>query len=178
MSFKFFKIITGICLLLIVILIGCVAANVKINVTPSYPLGLYHQQAVKDPATHRNQLVLVCPDPDNPVIRKAVELKILPSGTGCPGRQAPLMKELVGTPGDQVTITDQGVTINGQPLKNSKIKFKTFELLMHPGYTHTLQQDEYWIMSDYNPNSFDSRYFGPVSGLEIKEYSKPILTIK
>lgn len=178
MRFKILKIITGGCLLLLVILIGCVIGNLTINVTPSFPLGVYQCLPIQDLPTCKNQLVLVCPDPDNPVIRKAVDLKILQPGSGCPpGRHAPLMKKLVGIPGDQVAITDQGVSINGQSLNNSKIKCKIFELLIHPGYTHTLQTNEYWIMSDYNPDSLDSRYFGPVSGQQIKQYTKPVFTL-
>lgn len=169
----------GCCVLFVIMLAVCIANNMGINITPSYPLGLYQQQQIQDPATCKDQLVLVCPDPDNPVIRKAVELKILPPGTICsPWQHAPLMKKLVGTPGDKITVTDQGVLINDHKIKNSKIKFKVFELLIHPGYNHTLRPDEYWVMSNYNPNSLDSRYVGPVSGSQIKQCAKPILTIK
>ncbi|MFH1216525.1 MAG: conjugative transfer signal peptidase TraF [Pseudomonadota bacterium] len=179
MHFKIFKIIVGGCLLLIVLLIGGAAANLTFNITPSWPLGLYHSKNITENLDgYKEQLVLVCLDPDNPVIRKANDLEILPPGTGCPGRQAPLMKKLVGIPGDQVAITDQGVMINDQLIKNSKIKFKIFEAEYHPGYSHTLQPNEYWIMSDYNANSLDSRYFGPVPRAQIKQSTQPILTIK
>jgi conjugative transfer signal peptidase TraF len=179
MHFKIFKITVGVCLMLIVLLISGVAANLTLNITPSWPLGLYHSKNITaNMDGYKDQLVLVCLDPDNPVIRQANDLEILPPGTGCPGRQAPLMKKLVGIPGDQVAITDQGVTINGQIIKNSKLKFMRFAIMILPGYSHTLQSDEYWLMSDYNANSLDSRYFGPVSRSQIKQYTQPILTIK
>ena len=169
----------GCCVLFVIMLAACIANNMRINITPSYPLGLYQQQQIQDPAACKGQLVLVCPDRGNPVIRKAVELKILPPGTDhSPWRHVPLMKMLVGTPGDKVTVTDQGISINDHRLKNSKIKFEVFELLIHPGYNHTLRSNEYWVMSNYNPNSLDSRYIGPVSGSQIKQRVKPIITIK
>jgi len=180
MHFKICKIAVGVCLLLIVLLIGGAAGHLTLNITPSWPLGLYHSRNITDNMVdgYKEQLVLVCLDPYNPVIRKAHDLEILPPGTGCPGRQAPLMKKLVGIPGDQVAITDQGVTINGRIIKNSKIKFKIFEVEYHPGYSHTLQPNEYWVMSDYNQNSLDSRYFGPVARTQIRQSTQPILTIK
>ena len=180
MRFKILKISVGLTLLLIVLLLSCAATGLTVNITASWPRGLYHSKKITGSLeNYKNQLVLVCPDPENPAIIKAVENNILPAGPHCGSRGlAPLLKELVGIPGDVITATDQGISINGQQLNNSKIKFKMFELLIHPGYTHTLQPDEYWVMSDYNPNSLDSRYFGPVSGRAIIEASEPFLVIQ
>lgn len=180
MRFKFLKTAVGVCLLFIVLLLSCVAANLTVNITASWPRGLYHsKKIVGSMDNYKNQLVLVCPDLDNPAIIKAVENNILPPSDGCESfGYAPLMKKIVGIPGDTITVTDQGITVNGRQLKNSKIKFKIFELLIHPGYTHILQPNEYWVMSDYNPNSLDSRYFGPISGQAIIQSSEPYLTIK
>ncbi len=180
MRFKILKTSVAFSLLLIVLLLSCAAAGLTVNITASWPRGLYHSKKITGKIdNYKNQLVLVCPDPDNPAIIKAVENNILPAGPSCGSwGLAPLLKKIVGTPGDMITATDQGISVNGQPLNNSKMKFKIFELLIHPGYSHILQQDEYWVMSDYNPNSLDSRYFGPVSGRAIIQASEPFLTMK
>ena len=180
MRFKILKTTVALSLLLIVLLLSCAAAGLTVNITASWPRGLYHsKKIIGEVNNYKNQLVLVCPDPDNPAIIKAVENNILPAGPHCGSwGLAPLLKKLVGVPGDVITVTDRGISVNGKPLENSRIKFKIFELLIHPGYSHTLQPGEYWVMSDYNPNSLDSRYFGPVSDRAIIEASEPFLTIQ
>jgi len=39
-----------------------------------------------------------------------------------------------------------------------------------------LGPDEVLLMSDYNPASFDSRYFGPLQTTTIESVIKPLLT--
>ncbi len=175
---KILKCVFILCSIIAAILFLFVTTNIGINLTPSYPLGVYKSHKIEDPATCKNQLVLVCPDPQNPAILEAIENRLLPHGTSCENWDyAPLMKELVGVPGDTVTVNNQGITaINGKQLDNSKIKFEIFELLIHPGYTYTLRSGEYWVMSDYNPNSLDSRYIGPVLDTQIIKCSKPVVT--
>src|SRR5271165_3164091 len=41
---------------------------------------------------------------------------------------------------------------------------------------HILGPDEVLLMSDYNPASFDSRYFGPLQTTTIESVIKPLLT--
>ncbi len=176
MRFKILKATVVVLMLTIGGLVMAAMANVGINVSASYPLGLYQHEPIHNPP-HKNKFVLVCPDPRNPVIREAKRLKILAIGS-CPGGYAPFLKKLRGVPGDRVTVTDQGVLINGKLLENSKIKFKIFEMLIRPGYTHTLRPGEYWVMSDYSKNSLDCRYIGPISRSSIIDYTRPIFTIK
>lgn len=177
MILKIFKSLTAISMLLLVVLIGFDLVGICINVTPSYPFGLYLNHFCEDPIACKNGLVLVCLDPAHPVIQKALHYKILPPGTGCYGKTAPLIKKLVGTPGDQVEVSNKGISINGRLLENSKIKFKRFEMSVHPGDTYTLQPGQYWVMSDFNPNSLDSRYFGAVTREQITQCSRPLFII-
>ena len=125
----------------------------------------------------KNKLVLVCPDSANPAVIKATQRNILPIGSGCRSWGfAPLMKELVGIPGDLITVTNHGVAINNRRLRNSKIKFEIFQLLIPTDYSRILQKNEYWVMSDYSPNSFDSRYIGPVTKDQIIQCTTPVFT--
>lgn len=81
----------------------------------------------------------------------------------CPDGSMPLIKRVMGVAGDRVTVTNHGVEINGQPVPNSRpldldTKGRT---LPHVRGIFTLKQGEIWTAGEH-PNSFDSRYFGPV----------------
>ncbi len=39
-----------------------------------------------------------------------------------------------------------------------------------------LDDSEYLLMSDVNPNSFDARYFGLIAGLQIQHVVEPFFT--
>ena len=86
------------------------------------------------------------------------------SGHGsCPDGSMPLIKRVVGVAGDLVTATDAGIDINGQPVPNSRpLDLDTLgRALPHLRGSFTLKQGEIWAAGEH-PNSFDSRYFGPV----------------
>jgi len=166
------------------LLIGCIlllaasyAGGIRLNLTKSLPRGIYYSKKISgDLYQHRGKYVSVCVNPRNPVIQKAKEWHVIHAGY-CPGHLMPFLKKLVGLPGDTISIDHDGVSINGQRLKNSRLKSNFFELFIHPGYRRTLQPDEYWVMSNYSPNSLDSRYFGPVNRSAILTISKPLYLI-
>jgi conjugative transfer signal peptidase TraF len=81
----------------------------------------------------------------------------------CPDGSMPLMKRVVGVAGDLVTATDAGIEINGQPVPNSRpLDLDTNgRALPHLRGCFGLKQGEIWAAGEH-PNSFDSRYFGPV----------------
>jgi conjugative transfer signal peptidase TraF len=81
----------------------------------------------------------------------------------CPDGSMPLIKRVVGVAGDLVTATDAGIDINGQPVPNSRpLDLDTKgRALPHLRGSFTLKQGEIWAAGEH-PNSFDSRYFGPV----------------
>jgi len=81
----------------------------------------------------------------------------------CPDGSMPLIKRVVGVAGDLVTATDAGIDINGQPEPNSRpLDLDTLgRALPHLRGSFTLKQGEIWAAGEH-PNSFDSRYFGPV----------------
>lgn len=180
--FKKIKIIIpGLIIGGILLIAASYAIGIRVNTSESWPRGLYYSSKIKKSESlepYRDQFVLVCPDPDNPVIQRAKKWNILKQGFQCPGNIAPFLKKLVGLPGDTITVERDGVRINGQPIKNSKIKYKNFELIVHYGYKRTLELGEYWVMSSYSPNSLDSRYFGPVKRSAVIMASKPLYLIE
>ena len=81
----------------------------------------------------------------------------------CPDGSMPLIKRVVGVAGDLVTATDAGIDINGQSVSNSRpLDLDTNgSALPHFRGSFRLKQGEFWAAGEH-PNSFDSRYFGPV----------------
>ena len=81
-----------------------------------------------------------------------------------------IIKRIVGVPGDNVTITNDGVFINGElynePYLSEDAKTATFVL---GGYYNsvTLSETQYFLIGDNRSNSYDSRYFGPVNKKDI-----------
>jgi len=79
----------------------------------------------------------------------------------CPDSSMPLIKRVVGVAGDLVTVTDAGIDINGQPVPNSRPLDTKESALPHFRGSFRLKQGDIWAAGEH-PNSFDSRYFGPV----------------
>ena len=122
--------------------------GIVLNVTASMPERVY-----KIGHGEKGSLVSFCSPIPHPSI-----------GHGsCPDGSMPLVKRVVGIAGDLVTATDHGVEINGQPVSNSR----PFDLdtkgaaLPHLRGSFALKPGEIWASGEH-PNSFDSRYFGPV----------------
>ncbi|MBX0330465.1 signal peptidase I [Oscillochloris sp. ZM17-4] len=76
-------------------------------------------------------------------------------------RVPPLIKRLIGLPGDQVAIRDGGVFINDSRLPEPYL-VGTTECSLYCNVT--LGANEYFFMGDNRPVSQDSRQFGPVLG--------------
>ncbi len=91
-----------------------------------------------------------------------------------------LMKQVYGMPGDTVLIKDLMVFINNEYL--GRIKLRDRQGLPLPIYqrdgTYVLRQNEYFVASNYIPNSFDSRYFGPINHGQIIGTAKPFFIYK
>jgi conjugative transfer signal peptidase TraF len=147
------------------------ATGIRINVSPSLPLGLYRQTS--DPAA---QLAEFCPQ--KPYGRFASERGYRSAGN-CPDGAAPLMKPVVATFGDVVNISSRGIAVNGILLPNTAPKMRDARgRLMKPWRSgeYRVERGDVWLGSSYSPWSYDSRYFGPVPESSIRARLKPILT--
>lgn len=156
--------------LLAALLIGLFLAKsfLVINLTESLPKGIYLKT---HDAPHRGDIVLVSP-PDREVFREARDRSYMlsglnPSGTGC------LIKIMAAVPGDTVSISDEGMLVNGTMLPNSARK----DIALRTGistFSGILQKSV--LLYTPHPASFDSRYFGPLPESCILSTLKPLIT--
>jgi conjugative transfer signal peptidase TraF len=149
------------------------AFGFKVNVTPSYPVGLWRVFPNKIPKVGDYALVEL--PKINPLFTLALARGfIFPTPDGA----APLIKKLAGIQGDRVVVKD-GVWFNGVHWPNSDIlpQDSAGRSLSHAA-DETIPEGFCWVMSDYNRRSFDSRYFGSIPVSAIKGVARPILVWK
>jgi conjugative transfer signal peptidase TraF len=99
-----------------------------------------------------------------------------PKGAGCDDKYAPLLKPIAARAGDTVTVSEAGVAVNGKLLPNSKQYPKDGigrPMPLIPLGTYAVLPGTVWVISSYNPFSFDSRYFGAIHLDERVQYAKP-----
>lgn len=124
------------------------SAGIVLNVTGSMPDMVYtvgHGE--------KGSLVSFCTPMPHPSI-----------GHGsCPDGSMPLIKRVVGVAGDLVAASNTGIYINGKSVPNSRpLDLDTQGCaLPHLRGFFRLKPGEIWVAGEH-PNSFDSRYFGPV----------------
>ena len=103
----------------------------------------------------------------------------LQTSNECDNGYIPLLKKIVGIPGDIINVTNNGVKVNGSLLNNSIAisQYKKINLLpITLGWSHRLGTNEYWVAGGDIERSYDSRYFGVVNSNEIM--SRAVLVFK
>lgn len=81
------------------------------------------------------------------------------------GGKDPLIKRVIGLPGDEIQLREGKLSLNGKPLEEPYVKNDPCK----PGYPKTcsfgpvtVPKNHYFMMGDNRTNSVDSRFFGPV----------------
>jgi signal peptidase I len=75
--------------------------------------------------------------------------------------EPPLIKRVIGLPGETVTIANGQVLINGQPIDEPYLDGLSTQCSQNCSVT--LGPGQYFVLGDNRPNSLDSRSFGPVT---------------
>jgi conjugative transfer signal peptidase TraF len=154
--------------------IGFRVSGIYINTTASFPLGLY--RIVDEPIT-KGTYVSFCP-PQESVFDMAVDRQYINQGN-CPSGYGLLLKRVFAQSGDTVSIDQAGIKINGERLPKSAQLNADADGQKLPQYRlnkKVLNDSEYLLLSDLNPNSFDARYFGVISRAQIQHVVRPLFT--
>ncbi len=151
--------------LLIGLSIGWADRQIVINTSESMPPGLYVR--TRGPLTVGQIVDFVIPPTARDYIRQR---------TGRDGTNWYLLKPIAAGPGDLVDTTGDTLRINGQPHGPIAGCDGSRRPLPHWRACRRLGADEFFVISERVPNSFDSRYFGPIHRDQIAAVRRPILT--
>jgi conjugative transfer signal peptidase TraF len=146
--------------------------GLRINTSPSLPMGLYHTTA--DASAN---LVEFCPA--EPFASLSIGRGYRDPGT-CRDDAAPLLKPVIARSGDVVEVSARGISVNGALLPNTAplaTDTKGRRLEAWPSGRYVVDSGTIWVASSYHPRSFDSRYFGPLSTAAIRHRLKAFLTL-
>jgi conjugative transfer signal peptidase TraF len=174
MNKRFLLILSGVFSGTLLIGSGVAAAGYRVNVSASVPLGIYR---VTPRAVAVGEYVQVCPPNKQPFIEAKDRGYIGPGK--CPGGFGYLFKKVLAAKTDTVTMTDAGMTINGQAVPYSAPLKHDPTMRPLPVWrvaNRQLEDHELILMTNVNPKSFDSRYFGPVGAEQVVSVVKPVLT--
>ncbi len=147
-------------------------AGYEINLSASMPIGIYE---LTEDRLGVGQIVAVCLPAA--ITRIGREHGYLRAGPCVSGDQA-VIKPIAGMAGDTIEIQPTGVRINGTAIPNSAVRERdgAGRPLAHvPWGVITLQHGELWLMSTQHPNSWDSRYYGPVQVADVMVAVRPVL---
>ena len=151
--------------------------GIVFNYTHSAPFGLYREQFDSEATIHSPApYVFFCPD------RRWSSMQGEPNYRDpmrtCLDGFSPLIKPVVAWPGDLVSVSASGISVNGRLLSNSapiERDSKGHELRPFAGGEYRVGPKELWVVSSFSPRSFDSRYFGPIPLRSVHSWLRPLL---
>lgn len=138
----------------------------RANRTASVPPGIY--RVVSRPSRY----AAICLS--GSVIHSAEQAGLRLAPGECPDGREPILKTVYrATPTVPVAFSPSGFSVGGRLLANTrpKLRSKTDVPLGHAAFV--TYRDGLWAISDFNPDSFDSRYFGAVPQSNVRYYVVP-----
>ncbi|WP_281170370.1 conjugative transfer signal peptidase TraF [Pleomorphomonas koreensis] len=147
-------------------------AGLRINLTPSEPLGLW-QVVTPDRPAAVGDLVFVCP-PSGALSEFGLARGYFLRGL-CPSGAAPLIKTIVAIAGARIAV-GANVRIDGVPLQHSRLSSKDGQgRALAPWAGGVVPPGQLFLHSQFR-GSYDSRYFGPVPETGLLGFARPFLT--
>ena len=146
-------------------------AGVRMNTTPSLPVGIYLETGPESP------LIEFCPSGESAAIASRRGYR---TSGDCPDGASALLKPIVAKAGDAVELTAEGIYVNNQLVRNTAplaVDTDHRPLEHFPFGRYVVADEDVWVASSYNKRSFDSRYYGPVSKRAIRAHLRPLLTL-
>ena len=157
---------------LVAIFSAGVFASLRVNLTPSEPLGLWRIVTLDRPVAV-GDLVFICPPPGS-VTAFGLARGYFRQGT-CPGGVVPLIKTVAAIAGASITV-GAAVMIDGTPLPYSQLSPKDGQdRTLMPWVGGTVPPGQLFLHSSFR-GSYDSRYFGPVPEAGLLGLARPVLT--
>lgn len=135
------------------------------NISASAPLGLYMRMPEYRPA--RNDLVLI--RPPAAIAEFAARRGYLPMNV-------PFIKRIVALSGDTICARDDGIFLNGVALVRVQPRDPQGRILPRWFGCHMLTKAEIFLVMTRVADSFDGRYFGPISASTIEGRLVPLWT--
>jgi conjugative transfer signal peptidase TraF len=166
------------------VLMVCLGQQLRLRIMltdSSAPVGIYRVEPLFSPESARDlkhgELVEAClPDA---IAQRGLERGYLQPG-GCPGGAEPIAKRVGALAGDIIVISAGYVAVNGDRLSSvsetSPIDSRG-RILEHVAWgARRVDPDSVWLFGFNNPRSWDSRYFGPVSSMDVRGVLTPVVT--
>lgn len=169
-----FAVVVGV---LITLAVAIAMIGLRLNFTPSMPLGIYRIVDLSPRAVQRGMTVAVCAPAT--AISLGRHRGYLSAGT-CFGNSEPLLKTVAAVAGDSVTIASNGVSVNGCLLRNSKplaADSSGNTMTPWPSGRYRMSTGSIWLYAG-NKRSWDSRYWGPVSVRNVVGEVSPVLVAR
>jgi conjugative transfer signal peptidase TraF len=152
----------------------CYAAGISYVATDSIPVGYYIKSKT-------GSYLAFCPEG---ALSKLTTERHYRADAGamaayrCSDGAAPMLKPSIARENDVVDVDAEGLFVNGVLIPNTAPLAadslgRPLPALARGAYV--VQKGEVWVASSYNPRSFDSRYFGPISITTIRERLSPFL---
>lgn len=138
--------------------------GLRLNLSPSAPPGFWMRWPGE---LERGDWVMVClPGPVAEFGRLRGYHPEGPPLGRCTDGSLPVLKQVFALPGDRVAVTRAGVVVAGQALPGTAPLGRDSHGRPLPALApvpRRLGPEDVWLLSDHIPNSWDSRYYGPVS---------------
>ncbi len=142
--------------------------------THSLPWGIYRRT---HESIERGRLVHFCL-PEF-FARYALERGYVHGGL-CPGATQELVKIVAAVGGDEVEIRPEGVSVNGLLIPNTPVYVNDSQgrmhHLWHPVGEFIVPDGQVFLVSNFHPRSWDSRYFGCLKVSEIRGTVREVWT--
>jgi conjugative transfer signal peptidase TraF len=153
---------------------GIQRSGLLMNYSDSVPLGLYRRVPANSANRAMSYAGFCLP---RATAKAAIQagLEVVPGD--CADGLAPVLKPVVRPSPQHPLIYDaRGFSFNGKLLPNTAPKAQSRIGVPLEHYAFGAYTSGIWAVSDFNTNSYDSRYFGPVAPDAIRFYAKPVWT--
>lgn len=148
--------------------------GLRINVTPSIPLGVY----VRTSELPRAGLIAeFCPAG----MSAHESARYRGFGLACSDWAIPLLKPVVANEGDDVEFGAGGITVNGLALPNTSPRDRDSSGRPLHGWSAErarVKRGNVVVASTHHPGSYDSRYFGPIPSTQLLSCLRPLWILR